>query len=92
MTLTPPLATLTAEQHHLVVRWHGPGIAEVILSNPSQRNAMSGVMTQAWRMTMTQLARLPELRVVVVRGEDRRSVRAATWAGWPRAAVPVLPN
>ena len=69
MTLTPPLATLTAEQHHLVVRWHEPGIAEVILSNPSQRNAMSGVMTQAWRMTMTELERLPELRVVVVRGE-----------------------
>lgn len=68
MTLTPPLATLTAEQDHLVVRWHEPGIAEVILSNPEQRNAMSGPMTRAWKVAMTELAGNPQLRVVVVRG------------------------
>lgn len=68
MTLTPALATLTSEENHLQVRWHDPGIAEVILSNEQQRNAMSGPMTQAWELAMGELAGLASLRVVVVRG------------------------
>ena len=56
MTLTPPLAGLTAAEDHLVVRWHEPGIAHVVLSNPDQRNAMSAAMTQAWSLAMSELA------------------------------------
>lgn len=71
MTLTPALATLTSSQNHLTVIAHEPGIAEVILSNPGQRNAMSEPMTQAWELVMTELAALPDLRAVLVRGEGK---------------------
>lgn len=69
MTLAPPLSELTASENHLIVRWHEPGIAEVVLSNPARRNAMSGPMTAAWSATMAHLRELPELRAVLVRGE-----------------------
>lgn len=69
MTLTPPLSALIASADHLIVRWHDPGIAEVVLANPDQRNAMSGPMTQAWSLAMTELRTMPELRAVLVRGE-----------------------
>lgn len=71
MTLTPPLAGLTAAEDHLVVRWHEPGIAHVVLSNPDQRNAMSAAMTQAWSLAMSELAELPGLRAVLVSGEGK---------------------
>jgi len=69
MTLTPPVTGLTAHADHLQVHWHEPGIAEVVLSNPDQRNAMSGPMTHAWATTMAALSEVPELRAVLVRGE-----------------------
>lgn len=71
MTLTPPLSELTASEDHLIVRWHEPGIAEVILSNPDQRNAMSDPMTRVWSLTMGRLRTLPGLRAVLVRGEGK---------------------
>lgn len=69
MALTPPLSDLTASGNHVTVRWHEPGIAEVILSNPAQRNAMSGQMTSAWALVMEHLAGMSGLRAVLVRGE-----------------------
>ena len=69
MTLTPPVTGLTAHEDHLQVHWHEPGIAEVVLSNPDQRNAMSGPMTAAWATAMAALSDVPELRAVLVRGE-----------------------
>lgn len=69
MELAPPLSALTASDNHLFVRWHEPGIAEVVLANPGRRNAMSTPMTQAWRLAMDQLATLADLRVVLVRGQ-----------------------
>lgn len=71
MTLTPSLATLTSSRDHLTVTWHEPGLAEVILSNPEQRNAMSEPMTAAWELAMTELGRVPQLRAVLVRGEGK---------------------
>jgi enoyl-CoA hydratase len=71
MTLTPPLAALTASENHLLVRWHDPGVAQVILANPQQRNAMSGPMTEAWSLVMSELASIPALRCVLVTGEGR---------------------
>ncbi|MBK6763071.1 MAG: enoyl-CoA hydratase/isomerase family protein [Micrococcales bacterium] len=69
MTLTPPLSSLTADADHLVVCLHESGIAEVVLANPAQRNAMSGAMTRAWAGAMAQLREQPGLRAVLVRGE-----------------------
>jgi enoyl-CoA hydratase len=69
MTLTPGLATLSASENHLEVGWHEPGIAEVVLANPQQRNAMSEPMTAAWSAAMTELAGLPGLRAVLVRAQ-----------------------
>lgn len=69
MTLPPALATLTSSQNHLTVTWHEPGIAEVVLNNPDQRNAMSDPMTAAWELTMNHLERAVDLRAVLVRGE-----------------------
>ncbi len=69
MTLAPPVTALTANRDHLFVRWHEPGIAEVVLANPAQRNAMSGPMTTAWSTTMAALQETPDLRAVLVRGE-----------------------
>lgn len=69
MTLAPPVSDLTAQHDHLYVRWHEPGIAEVVLANPAQRNAMSGPMTAAWSTVMTALSEVTELRAVLVRGE-----------------------
>lgn len=69
MTLTPPLSALTASDNHLIVRWHEPGVAEVILSNPASRNAMSAEMTRAWELTMTHLRSMEDLRAVLVRAD-----------------------
>jgi enoyl-CoA hydratase len=69
MALTPPLAALSSPEDHLVVRWHEPGVAEVILSNPAQRNAMSAVMTRSWELVMRELAGMDELRAVLVRAD-----------------------
>lgn len=69
MALTPPLSELTASANHLTVRWHDPGIVEVILSNPARRNAMSSQMTASWQAAMAHLADLPGLRAVLVRGQ-----------------------
>lgn len=69
MTLAPPVSDLTAQRDHLYVRWHEPGIAEVVLANPAQRNAMSGPMTAAWSTAMAALREVSDLRAVLVRGE-----------------------
>lgn len=69
MAPTPPLSDLTTARNHLEVRWHEPGIAEVVLSNPAQRNAMSAQMTAAWQSVMAELAGMPGLRAVLVRGQ-----------------------
>ncbi len=69
MELAPPLSTLSPSDNHLFVRWHEPGIAEVVLAYPERRNAMSGPMTRAWRSTMDALGSIDELRAVLVRGE-----------------------
>lgn len=69
MTLTPALTTLSASENHLEVGWHEPGIAEVVLANPQQRNAMSEPMTAAWSTVMAELAGLPGLRAVLVRAQ-----------------------
>lgn len=69
MTLAPPVSDLTAQRDHLSVRWHEPGIAEVVLANPAQRNAMSAPMTAAWSTAMAALQETPALRAVLVRGE-----------------------
>ena len=69
MTLTPPLTSLTADADHLFLRWYEPGVAEVVLANPAQRNAMSGPMTRAWATAMAHLREQPGLRAVVVRGQ-----------------------
>lgn len=77
------LTTLTASENHLYVRWHDPGVAEVVLADPQRRNAMSGPMTEAWTTVMRTLrdiangqgeseGRSPDaLRVVLVRGEGK---------------------
>lgn len=92
MTLTPALATLTASTDHLVVRWHDPGIAEVVLSNPQRRNAMSGPMTRAWGTAMAELAGLPGLRAVLVRGEGTAFCAGGDlgWLGGDGSSVPEL--
>lgn len=69
MTLAPPLPDLSATRDHLYVRWHDTGIAEVVLANPAQRNAMSGPMTAAWESAMAALREVEDLRAVLVRGE-----------------------
>lgn len=69
MTLIPALATLNESQNHLFVRWHEPGIAEVVLANPEQRNAMSEPMTRAWEQVMGALPEIAELRAVLIRGQ-----------------------
>lgn len=69
MPLSPALQKLTAEDNHLIVRWRDPGVAEVILANPGQRNAMSQQMTAAWSVAMAELAHLDQLRVVVVKAQ-----------------------
>lgn len=89
MTLTPALATLTPCANHLAVRWHEPGIAEVILSNPAQRNAMSEPMTAAWELAMDELARSPRVRAVLVRGEGKAFCAGGdlSWIGEGGAAT-----
>lgn len=71
MTLTPPLSALNASDDHLVVEWHDPGIAQVILSNSEQRNAMSGPMTRSWEMVMSELTAIDDLRGVLVTAEGK---------------------
>lgn len=60
MTAIDVLTTLTASQNHLYVRWHEPGVAEVVLANPERRNAMSGPMTEAWNATMRALREIAD--------------------------------
>ena len=54
---------------HLRLERPAPGVARLVLDNPSQRNAMSADMTASWGRAIDALAADPDLRVVVVTGE-----------------------
>jgi enoyl-CoA hydratase/carnithine racemase len=46
-----------------------PGVARLVLDNPSQRNAMSEDMTRSWGVAIDELTADRDVRVVVVTGE-----------------------
>jgi enoyl-CoA hydratase/carnithine racemase len=54
---------------HLRLERPSPGVARLVLDNPSQRNAMSEQMTRSWGRAVDELAADPDVRVVVVTGE-----------------------
>jgi enoyl-CoA hydratase/carnithine racemase len=54
---------------HLRLERPAPGVARLVLDNPSRRNAMSEEMTRAWGLAIDELAADRDLRVVVVTGE-----------------------
>ena len=71
------------------------GVVLLTLSNPDQRNAMSGPMTQAWSTTIAELATDPEVRAVVVTGAGSAFCSGGDprWiAGEPNAPVHHLRN
>jgi enoyl-CoA hydratase/carnithine racemase len=85
-----PTDRLPAEPSHLRVDRPDDGVVLVTLDNPHQRNAMSPAMTTAWATTMAELARDPEVRVVVVTGAGSAFCSGGDprWiAGDPDAAV-----
>lgn len=67
-----------------------PGVARLVLDNPSQRNAMSEAMTASWTRAIAALAADPDVRVVVVTGEGSAFCSGGNpaWiAGEPDASV-----
>jgi enoyl-CoA hydratase len=67
-----------------------PGVAYLVLDNPSQRNAMSEGMTTSWVRAIDALAEDADLRVVVVTGEGSAFCSGGNpaWiAGEPDASV-----
>jgi enoyl-CoA hydratase len=75
---------------HLRLERPAPGVARLVLDNPSQRNAMSADMTASWGRAIDALAADPELRVVVVTGEGSAFCAGGDprWiAGEPEAPV-----
>ncbi|MCW2784494.1 MAG: short chain enoyl-CoA hydratase / Enoyl-CoA hydratase, partial [Marmoricola sp.] len=56
---TPALIDLRLERP-------APGVARLVLDNPSQRNAMSDAMTASWVAAVDELAADRSVRVVVV--------------------------
>jgi enoyl-CoA hydratase len=70
-----------------------PGVARLVLDNPSQRNAMSDGMTASWTRAVDELAADPDVRVVVVTGEGSAFCSGGNpaWiAGEPDAEVDYL--
>lgn len=89
MTLPPALTTLTQTENHLFVTWSDPGIAVVSLANPTARNAMSEPMTAAWELCMRELAKVPQLRAVLVRAQGSAFCAGGdlSWIGGQGAAT-----
>lgn len=70
-----------------------PGVARLVLDNPSQRNAMSDAMTESWGRAIDELVADRDLRVVVVTGEGSAFCSGGNpaWiAGEPDADVDYL--
>jgi enoyl-CoA hydratase/carnithine racemase len=53
---------------HLRLERPAPGVARLVLDNPSQRNAMTAQMTRSWTEAIDELATDEDVRVVVVTG------------------------
>lgn len=82
----PPLIDLRLERP-------APGVARLVLDNPSQRNAMSDAMTESWGRAIDELAADRDVRVVVVTGEGSAFCSGGNpaWiAGEPDAEVDYL--
>jgi enoyl-CoA hydratase/carnithine racemase len=62
------MSTENAPFTHLRLERTVPGVATLVLDNPSQRNAMSEEMTRSWGLAIDELAEDPDVRVVVVTG------------------------
>ena len=60
---------MSEPDRHLRVERPSAGVDLLTLANPSQRNAMSPAMTDAWESTISDLVADPEVRAVVVTGE-----------------------
>src|SRR5689334_15848468 len=70
-----------------------PGVARLVLDNPSQRNAMSDAMNDSWGRAIDALAADKDVRVVVVTGEGSAFCSGGNpaWiAGEPDAEVDYL--
>lgn len=70
-----------------------PGVARLVLDNPSQRNAMSDAMTESWGRAIDALVADRDVRVVVVTGEGSAFCSGGNpaWiAGEPDAEVDYL--
>jgi enoyl-CoA hydratase len=63
------MSAKSAPLTHLRLERPSPGVARLVLDNPSQRNAMSDDMTRSWGLAIDSIAADPEVRVVVVTGE-----------------------
>lgn len=75
---------------HLRLERPGPGVARLVLDNPTQRNAMSEDMTRSWVAAVEEIASDPEVRVVVVTGSGTAFCSGGDprWiAGEPDASV-----
>lgn len=78
---------------HLRLERPSPGVARLVLDNPTQRNAMSEDMTRSWTAAVDELAADPEVRVVVVTGSGTAFCSGGDprWiAGDPDASVDQL--
>lgn len=78
---------------HLRLERPAPGVARLVLDNPSQRNAMSEDMTRSWVAAVDDLGADPEVRVVVVTGSGTAFCSGGDprWiAGEPDATVDQL--
>lgn len=83
---TAPLTDLRLERP-------SPGVARLVLDNPSQRNAMSDAMTLSWARAIDELAADRDVRVVVVTGAGSAFCSGGdpAWiAGEPDAEVDYL--
>ncbi len=72
-----------------------PGVARLVLDNPTQRNAMSDGMTESWVRAIDALEKDRSVRVVVVTGEGSAFCSGGnpSWiAGEPDAEVDHLRN
>src|SRR4051794_30684944 len=87
--MSPEIEPLT----HLRVERPSPGVARLVLDNPTQRNAMSEGMTRSWGRAIETLAADRDVRVVVVTGEGTAFCSGGDprWiAGEPDATVDQL--
>jgi enoyl-CoA hydratase/carnithine racemase len=87
------MATSTPDLTDLRLERPAPGVARLVLDNPSQRNAMSDAMTESWGRAIDAIAADKEVRVVVVTGEGSAFCSGGNpaWiAGEPDAEVDYL--